>query len=44
MKTFEILTGTLVSIEAETEEEAMALLADGEYEELEVMSVVWNVV
>ena len=40
MKAFEILTGELVLVYAESEEEAMDKLADGDYEELETLSEV----
>lgn len=38
MKNYEILTGTLVSVDAESEAEAMELIADGRYMELETVS------
>jgi hypothetical protein len=47
MKAFEILTGELVLVYAENEEEAMEKLSDGDYEELETLSEVqasWEVV
>jgi len=40
MKAFEILTGELVLVYAETEEEAMDKLGEGEYEEIETLSEV----
>ena len=40
MKAFEILTGELVLVYAETEDEAMEKLADGDYEEIETLSEV----
>lgn len=38
MKAFEILTGELVLVYAETEDEAMDKLANGDYEEIETLS------
>lgn len=38
MKTYEILTGELVQIVAESEAEAMELLGLGQYEVIETMS------
>ena len=43
MTNFTVKVATNFHVDAETEEEAMELLGEGEYEELEVMSVVWNV-
>jgi hypothetical protein len=43
MKAFEILTGELVLVYAENEEEAMEKLSDGEYEEIETLSEVQSV-
>jgi hypothetical protein len=40
MKAFEILTGELVLVYAETEDEAMEKLGEGEYEEIETLSEV----
>jgi hypothetical protein len=40
MKAFEILTGELVLVYAETEEEALEKLGEGEYEEIETLSEV----
>jgi len=43
MKSYEILTGELVMVYANSEEEAMQKLSDGDYEELETLSEVQNV-
>ena len=43
MKAYEILTGELVMVYANSEEEAMEKLSDGDYEELETLSEVQNV-
>jgi hypothetical protein len=43
MKAYEILTGELVLVYAESEEEAMDKLADGDYEEIECLSEVQRV-
>jgi hypothetical protein len=43
MKAYEILTGELVLVYANSEEEAMEKLGDGEYEEIECLSEVQNV-
>ena len=43
MKAFEILTGELVLVYADSEEEAMDKLSDGIYEEIECLSEVQNV-
>ncbi len=43
MKSFHILTGELVRVIAENEEEAMEKLADGDYEEIECLSEVQDV-
>lgn len=43
MKAFEILTGELVLVYAETEDEALDKLADGDYEEIECLSDVQRV-
>jgi len=40
MKAYEILTGELVMVYANSEEEAMEKLDNGEYEELEALSEV----
>jgi hypothetical protein len=40
MRAFEILTGELVLVYAETEDEAMEKLGEGEYEEIETLSEV----
>jgi hypothetical protein len=43
MKAYEILTGELVLVYAESEEEAMDKLGEGEYEEIECLSEVQRV-
>jgi hypothetical protein len=43
MKKFYVLTGELVEIIAETEEEMWELLSNGEYEEVETLSEIQSV-
>jgi hypothetical protein len=43
MKAFEILTGELVLVYADNEDEAMDKLGEGEYEEIECLSEVQRV-